>query len=266
MARPQIQRRENRCTATPAEPLLAGRGLTKRYAETVVFEDLDVAVRQGEILCLLGPSGCGKTTLLHLMAGLEDATAGELLFEDDPVTGPDYRRGLVFQDPHLYPWLTVRENIEFGPEIRGETADADRVDRLIEMIGLEAFADATPAELSGGMAQRVALARTLANDPELLLLDEPFSALDEFTKMQLQDDLLELRERLGLTAVFVTHDIAEAVYLGDRIGVMAAPPHGIAEVIEVDLDDPDRDSRAFLETQQRVFRSLERETTEESHV
>jgi ABC-type nitrate/sulfonate/bicarbonate transport system ATPase subunit len=254
------QAREKKDGDETTEPgaTVEARGLTKRYDETVVFEDLDFGIGAGEIFCLLGPSGCGKTTLLHLIAGLEDPTDGGVYFEGDRIEGPDYRRGVVFQDPHLYPWRTVRENIEFGPDVRGEEADDERVDELIDMIGLEEFEDAKPSELSGGMAQRVSLARTLANGPDLLLLDEPFSALDELTKMELQDELLELVDALELTVVFVTHDIDEAVYLGDRVAVMDGEEGGIHRTVDIDIDGG-RDSEEFTENRREVFRLFEEE-------
>jgi len=234
------------------------RDLTKRYGDTVVFEDLSAEVYEGELLCLLGPSGCGKTTLLHLLAGLEEPTDGGVYFGGERVEGADHRRGVVFQDPHLYPWLTVRENVGFGPEVRGETADADRVDDLLRMVGLEGSADAKPSELSGGMAQRVSLARTLANDPELLLMDEPFSALDALTKMELQDELLGLVGKLGMTAVFVTHDIEEAVYIGDRVAVMGEEGAGIRRVVDTG-DSTDRDGEAFAERKREILRMFKEE-------
>ncbi|MDZ7688840.1 MAG: ABC transporter ATP-binding protein [Halobacteriales archaeon] len=241
-----------------AEAVVEARDLTKRYGDTTVFESLNAEVRDGELLCLLGPSGCGKTTLLHLIAGLEEPTDGDVVFDGETVDGPDYRRGVVFQDPHLYPWRTVRENIEFGPDVRGEEADEKRVDDLIRMIGLEEFEDAKPSELSGGMAQRVSLARTLANDPELLLLDEPFSALDALTKMELQNELLDLMEDFEVASVFVTHDIEEAVYLGDRVAVMGAESEGIRKIVETG-DERDRDSAGFSEKKREVFRLFEEE-------
>jgi len=238
--------------------VVEARDLTKRYGDTTVFESLNAEVRDGELLCLLGPSGCGKTTLLHLIAGLEEPTDGDVVFDGEKVEGPDYRRGVVFQDPHLYPWRTVRGNIEFGPDVRGEVPDEERVDDLIRMIGLEEFEDAKPSELSGGMAQRVSLARTLANDPELLLLDEPFSALDALTKMELQNELLDLMEDFEIVSVFVTHDIEEAVYLGDRVAVMGAEAEGIRKIVETGCER-DRDSEGFSEKKREVFRLFEEE-------
>ena len=236
---------------------VAARDLTKRYDETLVFDGLDLRVAPGEICCLLGPSGCGKTTLLHLLAGLEEPTSGRVAIGDEPVTEPDCRWGVVFQDPLLYPWLTVRENVEIGPKLRGEEPDDDEVTELLELVGLDEFADADTADLSGGMAQRASLARTLANDPEVLLLDEPFSALDQLTKMQLQDELLRVVDDLGITVVFVTHDIDEAVYLGDRVAVMGTVPAGIEHVESIGSETRSRDDEAFLAERATMFEHLE---------
>ncbi|WP_144797938.1 ABC transporter ATP-binding protein [Halorubrum depositum] len=242
--------------ATDAAPVVAS-DLTKRYDETLVFDGLDLAVDPGEVCCLLGPSGCGKTTLLHLLAGLEDPTGGRVEIDGERVTGPDYRWGVVFQDPLLYPWLSVRENVEIGPRLRGEAPDPDHVDELLELVGLDGVADADTSDLSGGMAQRASLARTLANEPEVLLLDEPFSALDQLTKMELQDELLRIVDELGVTAVFVTHDIDEAVYLGDRVAVMGPVPDGIEHVERIDSETRSRDDEAFLAERAAVFERLE---------
>ncbi|WP_423995532.1 ABC transporter ATP-binding protein [Halorubrum trapanicum] len=242
--------------ATDAAPVVAS-DLTKRYDETLVFDGLDLSVDPGEVCCLLGPSGCGKTTLLHLLAGLEDPTGGRVEIDGETVTGPDYRWGVVFQDPLLYPWLSVRENVEIGPKLRGEEPDDDHVDELLELVGLSGVADADTADLSGGMAQRASLARTLANEPEVLLLDEPFSALDQLTKMELQDELLRIVDELGVTAVFVTHDIDEAVYLGDRVAVMGPIPAGIERVESIDSETRSRGDEAFVEERAAVFEHLE---------
>ena len=252
---PEVNARESRAAADAA-PITAS-DLTKRYEETLVFEGLDLSVDPGEVCCLLGPSGCGKTTLLHLLAGLEEPSGGRVAIGGERVTGPDYRWGVVFQDPLLYPWLSVRENVEIGPRLRGETPDADHVDELLELVGLDGFADADTADLSGGMAQRASLARTLANDPAVLLVDEPFSALDQLTKMELQDELLRIVDELGVTTVFVTHDIDEAVYLGDRIAVMGPIPNGIEHVQQIDSDTRSRDDDAFLAERAAAFEHLE---------
>ncbi|MGQ3329293.1 MULTISPECIES: ABC transporter ATP-binding protein [Halorubrum] len=242
--------------AADAAPIVAG-DLTKRYDDTLVFDGLDLRVAPGEVCCLLGPSGCGKTTLLHLLAGLEEPTDGRVEIDGEAVTGPDYRWGVVFQDPLLYPWLSVRENVEIGPRLRGETPDADHVDELLELVGLDGVADADTSDLSGGMAQRASLARTLANDPDVLLLDEPFSALDQLTKMELQDELLRIVDELGVTAVFVTHDIDEAVYLGDRVAIMGPVPAGIEHVERIDSETRSRDDEAFLAERAATFERLE---------
>src|SRR5438034_10418438 len=214
----------------------------------LVLPGISVTLAAGELVSLIGPSGCGKSTLLRLIAGLETADAGELLIGSEVIRGPSGERGLVFQDPNLFPWLTVRRNIEAGLVARGllqeKRAEVDEFMRLVE---LEAFANAYPHHLSGGMAQRVALARALINHPKVLLLDEPLGALDAFTRMRMQDEVLRLWQGRRTTTLLVTHDIDEAIYMSDRIMIMSPRPGRIERTISVALDRPrQRSSPDFL--------------------
>jgi NitT/TauT family transport system ATP-binding protein len=196
-----------------------------------------LTVHKGEFVCLIGASGCGKSTLLRIVAGFERPTHGEALMWGVPIAGPAPDRGMVFQDYGLFPWLTVRRNIAFGPIARGRPAAEVRhtVERFISLIGLQRFADAYPHQLSGGMKQRVAIARVLANDADVVLMDEPFGALDAMTRERLQDELLEIWQRTGLTVMFVTHSIEEAIFLADRVVVMSPRPGRIESEMRVDL-------------------------------
>jgi NitT/TauT family transport system ATP-binding protein len=200
----------------------------------------NLEVGKGEFVCLIGASGCGKSTLLRIVAGFENATAGEALMWGKPIAGPDPTRGMVFQDYGLFPWLSVRANIGFGPASRGRARSEvkETVDRFINLVGLGKFADAYPHQLSGGMKQRVAIARVLANDAEVVLMDEPFGALDAMTRERLQDELLDLWQRTGLTVLFVTHSIEEAIFLSNRVIVMSPGPGRIDEDISIDLPRP----------------------------
>ena len=217
------------------------------------LHDVSFQVRRREFITVVGASGCGKSTLVRILAGLTSHTAGEVLLDGKPVNGPGPDRGMVFQGYTLFPWLSVRRNIGFGPESRGKGRQevAEITSRFLDMIGLAAFADAYPHQLSGGMKQRVAIARALSWNPSILLMDEPFSALDEITKNQLQDELLRIWEREQKTIVFVTHNISEAVYLADRVVVMSAHPGRIHQVIDVALPrrrGPEiRDTIEFIE-------------------
>lgn len=186
----------------------------------------NLQIRKGEFICLIGASGCGKSTLLRIMAGFEKPTSGQALMWGKPIEQPGPSRGMVFQDYALFPWLSVRDNIGFGPKSLGRsTREIKEIcERFIEMVGLQKFADAYPHQLSGGMRQRVAIARVLANDAELVLMDEPFGALDAMTRERLQDELLDIWERTKLTVVFVTHAIEEAIFLADRVVVMSPGP------------------------------------------
>jgi NitT/TauT family transport system ATP-binding protein len=214
-------------------------GVTKvfrrRRKEVTALDGVDLHVADGELVCLLGASGCGKSTLLSIIGGLEDPTSGTVTVEGDRVIGPGADRGMVFQGYSLYPWLTVAENIGFGLKVARWPAARrrERVDELMGIMSLGEFASALPRELSGGMRQRVAIARALAPEPDLLLLDEPFGALDAHTKHHLQDFLLQVWQRTGATILMVTHDVEEAVYLSQRIYLMSARPGRIADVVDV---------------------------------
>ena len=205
------------------------------------LHDASLTIAPGEMVSLVGPSGCGKSTLLRLLAGLDAPGSGELWVGNEPIAGPSAERGLVFQDPNLFPWLTVRRNIEAGLVARGVLRRRrHEVAEFMRLVGLEAFANAYPHQLSGGMAQRVALARALVNHPRVLLLDEPLGALDAFTRMRMQDEVLRLWRARGTTMLLVTHDIDEAIYMSDRIVIMTPRPGRIERIIDVTLDRPRR--------------------------
>jgi len=221
------------------------RGLSKTFVgrdgstvEALKGVDLDVA--DGEFLTILGPSGCGKTTLLKTVAGLISWDSGEILINGSPVTGPGPDRAVVFQAFALMPWATVVENVAFGLQLRGvkKSEREERARKLIHTVGLEGFEKKRPGELSGGMQQRVGLARALAVDPQILLMDEPFGAVDEQTRRLLQEELLSIWEKTKLTVVFITHSMEEAVLLGDRVALMSARPGQIAEIVPVPLERP----------------------------
>ncbi|SDR24254.1 ABC transporter ATP-binding protein [Thermostaphylospora chromogena] len=220
------------------------RGVRKTFAVRgrdepfTALDGVDLDVREGEFLTLVGPSGCGKSTLLDLIAGLAPPSAGEILIDGAPVTGPGLDRGVVFQQYALFPWRTALANVAFGLEAKPSVTKAERTERArhyLELVGLRGFEDRYPHELSGGMRQRVAIARSLAYDPDVLLMDEPFAALDAQTRESLQEELLRIWERTGKTIVFITHGIDEAVYLGRRVAVMTSRPGRIKEVVEVDF-------------------------------
>lgn len=208
---------------------------THRSAPTVALEEIDLHVDSGELVCIVGASGCGKSTLLNIVGGLETATSGEVRVDGDLVVGPGPDRGMVFQGYSLYPWQTVAQNISFGLECARvpKQLRAGRVDELLGIMGLADFASYRPGQLSGGMRQRVAIARALAPEPDVLLLDEPFGALDAQTKRAMQDFLLQVRGRTGATILMITHDVGEAVYLSDRVYVLSSRPGRVAEEIEV---------------------------------
>ncbi|WP_199229637.1 ABC transporter ATP-binding protein [Azospirillum sp. TSO22-1] len=204
-----------------------------------VLEEVDFRVTPGEFVALLGPSGCGKSTLLRLVAGLEPPRAGELLADGAPIAGPDPSRVVVFQDPTLYPWLTVWDNVALGLEARGLLkTHRGRVDEALRLVGLSGFDKALPQQLSGGMAQRVALARALVNDPRLLILDEPLGKLDSMTRLAMQSELVRLWHTAGYTALLVTHDVEEALFLATRVIVFSERPARIKADVTVDRPYP----------------------------
>ncbi len=225
---------------------------------THALDGVSLSVEAGKLVSVVGPSGCGKSTLLRLIAGLDAPDSGQLWVGTERITAPSAERGLVFQDPSLFPWLTVRRNIEAGLVARGLLHDRrDEVGEFMRLVGLATFAKAYPHHLSGGMAQRVALARALINHPKVLLLDEPLGALDAFTRMRMQDEVLRLWEARGTTMLLVTHDIDEAIYMGDRIVIMTPRPGRIERTIEIDLDRPrQRNSSEFLRLRSDILELL----------
>jgi len=235
-------------------------------ATFTALDDISIDLDDGEFLVVVGPSGCGKSTLLDLLGGLTTPTSGRILLDGEPVTGPALDRGIVFQQYALLPWRTARSNIEFGLEAKGLPKKARRelAEHYLELVGLHGFGDRYPHELSGGMKQRVAIARSLAFDPEVLLMDEPFAALDAQTRESLQDELLRIRRETGKTILFITHGIDEAVYLGQRVAVLTSRPGRIKTVVEVDIDrdvDDVRSSEAFRNLRHDIWSLLHSEVT-----
>lgn len=243
--------------------ILSLRNVGKTYEvqgrKIEALRDANLDVKRGEFVCLLGASGCGKSTLLRIVAGFETASAGQALMWNRPIEGPDPSRGMVFQDYGLFPWLTVRDNIGFGPKSRRRPGREvkETVDHFVDLVGLGRFADVYPHQLSGGMKQRVAIARVLANQAEMVLMDEPFGALDAMTRERLQDELLDLWDRTKLTVLFVTHSIEEAAVLSNRVIVMSAGPGRIDTDVQVDLPRPrDVSSTEFNELRRSLSSKL----------
>jgi len=244
---------------------LCVKNVTKNFAardraptHTPALDAVSFSVAAGELVSIVGPSGCGKSTLLRLIAGLDFPSSGELRVGTEAITGPSAERGLVFQDPNLFPWLTVRRNVQAGLVALGMLHEKRReVSEFIHLVGLEGFADVYPHHLSGGMAQRVALARALITHPKVLLLDEPLGALDAFTRMRMQDEVLRLWQVRLTTMILVSHDIDEAIYMSDRILIMTPRPGRIDRTIQVNLARPrDRSSPEFLRLRSEILQLL----------
>ena len=230
-----------------------GRTFPGPNGAVVALEDVNLSIAPGELVSLVGPSGCGKSTLLRAVAGLDREFSGEILADGVPVLGPDLSRGIIFQEPRLFPWLELTENVGFG--LRGTgPARAERTRELISLVGLAGFEKAYPHQRSGGMAQRAAIARALAPSPGVLLLDEPFGALDAFTRMRLQDAFQEIWLANRTTAILVTHDIEEAIDLGQRVVVMTPRPGRIRRIVEIDLPYPrDRGAERFAAYRREIL-------------
>jgi len=245
----------------PGRTKLAIRGLSMTFrgadAEVRVLEALDLDVREGEFVCILGPSGCGKSTLLNIVAGFLPPSSGTVRIDGEEVRGPDPRRIFVFQERGVFPWLTVEGNIGFGLGRLPKAERGKRIRHYVRLVGLEGFEKAYPHELSGGMKQRVEVARALAVDPDMLYLDEPFGALDSITRLEMRRELLRIWRAEKKTILFVTHDIEESVQLADRVVVLSARPARIRRIVEIDLPHPrDLSSRRYLELRDGIFEEI----------
>lgn len=244
------------------------RNVSHRFAlrgeALAVLDDISLTVEPGEFVALLGPSGCGKSTLLRLVAGLDTPARGALHANGEPIAGPDPSRVVVFQDPTLFPWRTVRDNVGLGPEAQRTGRDrasrdsaAKRIDAALELVGLDQFADAFPHQLSGGMAQRAALARALVNDPQLLVLDEPFGKLDSLTRIRMQGELVRLWQAARFSVLLVTHDVEEALYVANRVIVLSERPARIVAEVRNDAPYPrHRDDPALVALRREVLAQL----------
>jgi len=248
---------------TEQTTILSIQDVSKTFDDRTVcveaVEDFSLEIYEGELVCIVGSSGCGKSTLLNMLAGFIQPTAGKLLLHNEEIVKVEPRCGMIFQAYALFPWKTVRENIEFGLKMK-RTPSAERrkvSDTYIKMVGLEGFEDSYPSQLSGGMRQRVALARVLANDPQILLMDEPFAALDAMTRQVMQEELVRIQEESKKTVVFVTHNIEEAVILSDRIAIMSARPGRLKQLLDNPLPIPRdagvRQSVEFTQLKEQIW-------------
>lgn len=238
------------------------KSFQKNEKDQIILEDINLNVNKGEFLCIVGPSGCGKTTLLRMIAGLDFPSKGRILEGESEISGPSRDRGYVFQQYSLFPWLNVLENVTFGLEIKGmeEKERQKKAREYLEMVGLSEYETSYPKELSGGMKQRVAIARSLVNDPKVLLMDEPFSALDVQTRHKLQEELVRIWNEEQKTIIFVTHNVDEAVFLADRVIVLGRNPGKIIKSFEIKLKRiRDRNSRSYIEIKQEITSYLDLE-------
>ena len=239
-----------------------------RSGEVVALNGVDMEIRENEFVCVVGPSGCGKSTLLNIIAGLERPTSGRVCVKGKEVVNPGSERGVIFQQYALFPWLTVKKNVKFGLKLRGvkEPELSVIADKYIRLVGLEEFGDSYPKELSGGMKQRVAIARAYAVNPEILLMDEPFGALDAQTRTQLQTELLETWEKEKKTCFFITHDVEEAIILAQRVVIMSARPGRVKEIVPVNIPYPrtqeTKMTKEFLDLKVHVWGQVYREFLE----
>jgi NitT/TauT family transport system ATP-binding protein len=255
--------------ANMSQPVIQAVEVTKTFGRgkkaVIAVQDFDLQVNAGEVVTLVGPSGCGKSTVLNMVAGFMSATSGQIFLKSKPVTTVEPQCGMIFQSYALFPWMTVQENVEFGPKVNrlSRSERRNRARRYIEMVGLTGFEGAFPDQLSGGMRQRVALCRALANEPEILLCDEPFAALDAMTRQVMQEELLRIVDRSGQTVLFITHAIDEALILSDRIVVMSARPGRVKDVIENHLPRPRHVDvqlgEEFLRMKRRIWKLVEEE-------
>ncbi|MCD2348520.1 ABC transporter ATP-binding protein [Clostridium guangxiense] len=223
--------------------------------DTVALKNINLSIKSGEFVSIVGPSGCGKSTLLRIIAGLQKSTEGIVKLDGEKIDGPGYERGFVFQDPTLFPWLNVHDNIATGLVARKIYKERkNEIPKYIKLVKLDGFEKAYPHQLSGGMAQRVAIARALVNNPKVLLLDEPLGALDAFTRIHMQNELLRIWKERKNTMVLVTHDVEEAIYLSDRVVVMSPHPGQIEEIVNIDIErNRKRESNQFIESKKKIL-------------
>lgn len=267
---PEVKERFSKLKDRPV--VLSVEGLDKIFptpgGEVTALKGVEFNVFRREFMCVIGPSGCGKSTLIRILAGLETETSGSVLLDGERFSGPGPDRGMVFQSYTLFPWLTVKQNVMFGPKMKGKSGTSMESDarQWIDLVGLSQFENSYPHQLSGGMKQRVAIARALANRPRILLMDEPFGALDAQTRAQMQSYLLQIWKNLDITILFITHDLDEAIYLADRILVLKANPGEVDEIIEVPVSRPrnfdQMISPEFIATKHRINQLIHPEVDE----